>query len=197
VKYYLPALLLLLAIGSIAGCGISEAPLHGSPYQNPGPAPDFTMPSTDGGEFTLSGEKGHVIMLYFGYTFCPDICPATLGQLRSVVSNANIDPALVRTVFVTVDPARDSLEVLTAYLGRFSSDFIGLRAEPEALDPILAAYGVYAAVDPDSDPEQYLMTHTARVFVIDKSGRLVTNYSFDTSSQDIKADLERLVEEQQ
>ena len=196
MKKLLPTVLLLLTILSIPGCGISETRLHGNPYQNPGPAPDFTMPSTANGEFTLSSEKGHVVMLYFGYTFCPDICPATLAQLRSVISTADIDPALVDVVFVTVDPSRDSLDVLKEYLGRFSSDFIGLRDEPEALDPILSAYGVYAAVDPDSDPEDYLMTHTARVFMIDPSGRLVTNYSFDTPSQDIRADLESLVEAQ-
>lgn len=185
---------LLLGILLCASCSPAAAKLHGNPYQDPAPAPDFTLPATNGSTFTLSDQRGQVVLLYFGYTFCPDICPATLGELRTVLQDAGFDAGRVQVVMITVDPARDSLPVLSEYLAHFGTQFLGVRGEQPQLDPILAAYGVYAAVDPESDPEHYLVTHTARVFVIDPAGRLVTNYSFDTPLEDIRLDLETLLQ---
>jgi protein SCO1/2 len=193
VKKFLIALLFLLSFSSASACAGSRQPLHGNPYQNPGQAPDFTLPSMSGSDFTLSAEQGRVVFLYFGYTFCPDICPATLGQLRSILSDARIDPAQVRVVMVTVDPDRDTSDVLLTYLSRFGPEFIGVRADGEQLASVLAAYGVYAEIEAGSDPEHYLVAHNARVFVIDRAGRLVTHYSFDTPAEDIRLDLERLL----
>jgi protein SCO1/2 len=193
VKNSKAPILLLLMLGITAGCAASGQTLHGNVYENPGQAPDFTLPSTTGTDFTLSGETGNLVLLYFGYTFCPDICPATLAQLRLVISDANVDPSQMRVVMITVDPARDTLPVLKEYLARFNPAFIGLRGEGTQLERVLAAYGVYAAIDPESDPENYLMTHTARVFLIDPNGQLVTNYSFDTPLEDIQQDIENLL----
>jgi len=193
VKKTLIALLFLFSFSSASGCSGSEQPLHGNPYQNPGQAPDFTLPSTTGSDFTLSAEQGRVVLLYFGYTFCPDVCPATLGQLRSIISEAGIDPAQILVVLVTVDHERDTTDVLREYLSRFGPEFLGARAESGQLASVLAAYGVYAEIEAGSDPEHYLVAHTARVFVVDRAGRLVTNYSFDTPPEDIRLDLERLL----
>jgi protein SCO1/2 len=193
VKTYQAALLFLLMAGMTSGCAAAGQTLHGNPYEDPGQAPDFTLPSTVGTDFSLSQQTGQVVLLYFGYTFCPDICPATLAQLRLVVSSADVDPDRVRVVMITVDPERDSLPQLKDYLGRFNPGFIGLRAVDARLEQVLAAYGVYAAIDPDSDPDQYLMTHTARVFLIDPEGRLMTNYDFDTPLEEIQQDIESLL----
>ena len=194
MKKYLSTILTQLILFSLVGCSTTIPSLHGNPYQNAAQAPDFSMPSTVGQDFVLRHEVGRVTLLYFGYTSCPDICPATLAQLHSVLSDLGIDQDQVQVVMVTVDPARDTLAVLKEYLAHFGSNFIGLRAEGTTLDDVLAAYGVYAAIDPESDPVHYSMIHTARVFVIDSDGRLVTNYSFDTPSEDIRLDLEALLE---
>jgi protein SCO1/2 len=195
VKRLLAALLGLALFATSAGCTAAAPKLHGNPYTNPAQAPNVALPSTTGEEFDLNDHRGQVILLYFGYTSCPDICPATLAQLRSILTAPEIDRNRVKVVMITVDPARDTLAVLKEYMVRFDPDFIGLRAEGDLLAAVEAEYGVYAARDESSDPEHYIVSHTARVFVIDPEGVLITNYSFDTPSADIQADLEWLSRE--
>jgi protein SCO1/2 len=184
--------LVLIVFCLLAGCSQGSVELHGSPYQAPKPAPEFTLSSTTGSDFHLDEQRGRLVLLYFGYTFCPDICPATLAELHQVLQTEQIGPDQAIVVMITVDPDRDSLSHLSKYLARFDPEFIGLRAEGETLESVLAAYGVYAEKDPDSDPGQYLVTHTARVFLIDAQGFLRTNYSFGTPIEDIQIDLQNL-----
>ncbi len=186
--------LLLLGLILSAACSPSHVELHGSPYQTPAQAPGFAIPSSAGSTFDLADERGRIVLLYFGYTFCPDVCPATLGELRLLFEQepSLMDAALV--AMVTVDPERDTLPHLDAYLARFNPEFLGLRAVGDELDSLLAAYGVFAERDPESDPEYYLVTHTARLFLIDSQGLLRTSYPFGTPIDDIKADLLALME---
>ena len=185
-------LLTLMALGLLTGCSPSTVDLHGNPYQAQKPAPVFTLPSTTGADFNLDEQRGRIVLLYFGYTFCPDICPATLSELHQVLEDERIGPDKAIVVMISVDPDRDTLYHLQEYLAHFDSQFIGLRAEGGTLASILSAYGVYAEKDPDSDPEQYLVTHTARVFLIDTLGILRTNYTFGTPIEEIRADIQNL-----
>ncbi len=172
--------LTLLMVSLLTDCSPSTIELHGSPYQAQKPAPEFSLPSTTGSDFHLDEQRGHLVLLYFGYTFCPDICPATLAELHQVLEDGQIRPEKTIVVMITVDPDRDTLTHLREYLARFDPNYIGLRAESETLESVLSAYGVYAEKYPDSDPEQYLVTHTARAFLIDTQGILRTNYTFGT-----------------
>lgn len=186
--------LIQLAVVLLAGCSPSAVELHGSPYQNLAPAPGFAIPSSAGSTFDLTNQRGRIVLLYFGYTFCPDVCPATLAELRQLFEE---EPGLTDSAvvaMVTVDPERDTLPHLREYLERFNPQFIGLRAEGEELDSLLDAYGVFAERDPESDPEYYLVTHTARLFLIDSQGLLRTSYPFGTPIEEIKADLQVLLE---
>ena len=186
--------LIVLALALLAGCSPAAVELHGSPYQDPAPAPGFTLPSSTGSTFDLANERGRIVLLYFGYTFCPDVCPATLAEIRQIFDQ---EPGLMDSTalaMVTVDPERDTLPVLREYLARFNPEFIGLRAEGDELDSLLDAYGVFAERDPESDPEYYLVTHTARLFLIDSQGLLRTSYAFGTPIEEIKADLHVLLE---
>jgi protein SCO1/2 len=186
--------LIQLALVLSAGCSPGAVELHGRPYQAPAPAPGFAIPSNAGSTFDLANQRGRIVLLYFGYTFCPDVCPATLAELRQIFIE---DPSLMDSAvvaMVTVDPERDTLPHLREYLARFNPQFIGLRAEGEELDSLLDAYGVFAERDPESDPEYYLVTHTARLFLIDSQGLLRTSYAFGTPIEEIKADLQVLLE---
>ena len=186
--------LIVLSLAMLSGCSPAAVELHGSPYQNPAPAPGFALPSSAGSTFDLANERGRIVLLYFGYTFCPDVCPATLAEIRQIFFQ---EPGLLDSTvvaMVTVDPERDTLSVLSEYLARFNPEFIGLRAEGDELDSLLDAYGVFAERDPESDPEYYLVTHTARLFLIDSQGLLRTSYAFGTPIEEIKADLHVLLE---
>jgi protein SCO1/2 len=99
-------------------------------------------------------------------------------------------------VMVTVDPERDTAEVLRKYLDRFHPNFIGLRGEGEALEDVKASYGVFAQKEPSDDPDRYLVSHTARLFLIDQSGMLRTNYPFGTPREQILSDIETLLDEE-
>ena len=180
------ATILLLAF-VLASCTNEPYALHGTPYQQPKPAPSLPLVATNGESFDLRDYRGKIVLVYFGYTFCPDVCPSTLILMRDLVDDYGED---VQFVMVTVDPSRDTIETMAAYLGRFHPAFIGLWGEEEQLVPIKQTYGVFSEIDPESDPVNYLVSHTARVFLIDQEGILRTGYSFGTPIEDISADIQ-------
>ena len=184
----LPLLLLLLA-----ACQAADYQLHGSPYESPQTAPDFIIPSTQGGDFQLAEHRGRFVLLYFGYTYCPDVCPTTLADIRWAFDELGERSDQIDFLMITVDPERDTLDQLETYLAIFDPGFIGARTEGEAYESLKLAYGVYAEREPSDEPEAYLVTHTSRVFLIDKEGYLITNYSFGTPKEEIKQDLEFLL----
>ncbi len=173
-----------------AACAGGAYAWHGSPYADTSPAPDFELTDTEGEPFRLSAQQGKAVLLFFGYTSCPDICPATVGEMRSVFDQMGADASKAIFAFITVDPERDSAEALRDYLDRFNPNFVGLWGDPGRLATAEGAYGVFAQADDHQPGEPYEVTHTARVFLIDPEGLLRTNYPVDTDPQDILADLQ-------
>jgi protein SCO1/2 len=151
--------------------------------------------TTNGELFNLKEHLDKPILIYFGYTYCPDICPATLVQVRQIVDQLGLNPEDYLLVMVTVDPERDTPEVLEKYLSRYEMSHVGLWGSAEELAPVLESYGVFAEKDPSDDPENYTMSHTARLFLIDKAGVLRTNYNFGTPEIEIQQDLEYILGE--
>jgi protein SCO1/2 len=188
-KYYLLPILLLV----LTSCGPKPHQWNGSPYQNPKPAPEIILLDTGGDDFRLSEQRGKAVLLFFGYTYCPDVCPATVAEMRIVFDQLGEDADRVVFGLVTVDPERDTPEVLESYLERHHAQFYGLRGDKSQLETIKEAYGVYAEKD-SQDPENYLITHTARVFLVDTEGILQTNYSFGTYPEEILADLQYILD---
>ncbi|MGD2162215.1 MAG: SCO family protein, partial [Anaerolineales bacterium] len=133
---------------------------------------------------------------YFGYTYCPDICPTTLAEVKLVFEELGDRAEDINLIMVTVDPERDTPEVLQTYLNRFHPRFLGLWGEGRQLEDVMAAYGVFAQKEPSDDPDQYLVSHTARLFLIDQQGYLRTNYSFGTPREEILSDLTLLLDEE-
>lgn len=129
----------------------------------------FTMESTLGGEFTEASLKGTPSLVFFGYTHCPDVCPTTLAESTAWRDALGITPEQLRTIFVTVDPKRDTKEVLTDYLGSFPGT-IGLVGTDAQTEAAKASFGAASeTTEPDADG-YYLVNHTASVFLINKDG---------------------------
>jgi protein SCO1/2 len=186
-------LLLVLTALLLAGCQPTYQ-FHGSPYPQPQSAPDLNLTTTNGQPFNLAAYAGRPVLLFFGYTHCPDVCPATTAEVSQVLDELGPQADQVVFAFITVDPDRDSAAAVRSFLDRFDQRFLGLTGDSAALAQARQAYGVFAERDSD-DPANYTMTHTSRLFLIDPQGRLVTNYTFDEPAEVLLADLRHLLQE--
>ena len=149
----------------------------------------------DGSNFRLSEQRGDVVWLFFGYTSCPDVCPTTLSELRKVNTELGSNADQVEVIFVTVDPERDTPEQIQKYVSIFNPAFIGLSGSLEELELVWKDYGVYREVEQvSSSASGYLVTHSARVYLIDRDGNLRLSYSYGTPTDDIVHDLKILFE---
>jgi protein SCO1/2 len=179
---YLGIVALLFAIGAMEVGEHQIGPLNAEALSVPRPAADFVLKTADGSEFRLSSYRGKVILLDFGYTFCPDICPTTLAELAQVRAQLGEAAKQVQVVFITVDPERDSPERLRSYTQAFDPSFIGLTGSPEQLAAVRQAYDVFAEkqVVPGTSAV-YLIAHSAYVYLIDPEGQLQQLFPFGTS----------------
>jgi protein SCO1/2 len=187
----------LMALIGVAMVGVLLFPkvdsFRGTLYDPPLSAPEIALTRDDGSNFQLSGLRGDVVLLFFGYTSCPDVCPTTLADLRKVNEDLGNKAGQVKVVFVTVDPERDTPEKIQKYVSIFNPDFIGLSGSLEELEPVWKDYGVYREVDQaSSSASGYLVTHSARLYVIDRDGNLRLSYSYGTPTDDIVHDLKIL-----
>lgn len=176
---------------SLFGGGSFE--FHGSAMEPKQAAPDFSLINQYEQPYTLSERKGQTVLLFFGYTSCPDVCPQTLVDYRRVKEALGEKADNVDFVFVTLDPERDSPGVLKDYMELFDESFIGLSGDTETLRTVWDNYGAYEQkTDPDENGH-YWVIHSSYSYVIDKNGDLRVIYSFDTPTEDIVADLQYLI----
>ena len=179
----------------------SQAPLgpqdfYGGVLDPPQPAPDFTLIDQYGETFRLSDQRGDVVVLFFGYTTCPDVCPGTLAQYRRVKAALGEDADRVQFVFVTVDPERDTQERLAEYIALFDPEFHGLWADRTTLEQVWRLYGVYVEpVEAPGSSAGYLVNHTSLSYVIDPRGNLRLAHFYGTPVEQIAHDLKLLLSE--
>ena len=168
---------------------------RGTLYDPALPAPEILLNRDNGSSFRLSEQRGDVVLLFFGYTSCPDVCPTTLSELHKVNTELGGNADQVEVVFVTVDPERDTPKQIQKYVSIFNPAFIGLSGSLEELEPVWKDYGVYREVEQvSSSASGYLVTHSARVYLIDRDGNLRLSYSYGTPTDDIVHDLKILFE---
>ena len=153
----------------------------------------FTLESTAGGTFTQDNLKGTPSLVFFGYTFCPDVCPTTLAESVAWKQAAGITDEQLRTIFVTVDPERDTLQTMKEYLGGFDPDVIGLVGTPEQTEQAKASFGVMSEKDTSGDAEYYLVNHTATVFLIGRDGAFEGTIAYGEDAKTAVAKIEKLV----
>jgi len=190
-------LVLSLTILAIIGCnGSSEPSFRTTEIGENIPTSDFTLTNQHGEPFTLSEHEGKVVLLFFGFTYCPDVCPATLSTWKRVQDALEESSEKVEFVYITVDPERDTPEKMQQHLSVFSSDFIGLTGDKQALQKVYSDYGVYREkVEVSESASGYLINHTSRIYVIDKQGRWRLSIPHDTPVKDIVHDVKELINE--
>jgi protein SCO1/2 len=158
-------------------------------------ARQLNLTDQDGQARTLGDFKGKVLVVFFGYTQCPDVCPTTMSELAQVKKALGPDGERVQGIFVTVDPERDTPALLKAYLASFDPSFVALRGSPEQISEAAREFKVYFAKVPGKTPESYTMDHTAASFLFDATGRVRVFSRYGAGSQALTDDLKLLLAE--
>lgn len=184
-----------LALLGLAAQLTHAAELKSGVFDPPRAAPDFSLPSSHGGEFTLSQQQGKLVVLGFGFSHCPDICPTTLANLAQVRKNLGALADEVQVVYVTVDPERDNVERLRTYMKNFHSSFIGLSGTAETLAEVRKAYGIIAAKEVHNDGN-YEVHHSSYLYLIDREGLLRALVPYGKTADDIVHDIKILLQEE-
>jgi cytochrome oxidase Cu insertion factor (SCO1/SenC/PrrC family) len=206
----LTAVVATLAL-SLVGCGDDDGDaatstveakteIEGITRDDPLEVGDLTLPEVapDGTEtpFRFTAEPGNLLFVAFGYTNCPDVCPTTLYDIKKAKSQLGDDGDLVQVAFATVDPERDTPEVMNQYLGSFAQDGHPLRTEdPSALQEVEAGFGISSEVV-KNEAGRIDVAHTARSFLIDDAGRVVVEWSFGTSPDAMASDIQIILSRQ-
>lgn len=165
----------------------------GTVIQSQTPAPDIALATSTGGTASLRDFEDQVVVVYFGYTFCPDVCPTTLSTLKKAVDELGGKSDDVQVVMVSVDPARDTPETLREYLGFFDPDFLGMTGSEDDIASVATVYGVFFQAEPGTADTGYLVSHTARLMVIDRDGYLKLVMPGEVTVDQLVSDLEYLL----
>lgn len=172
-----------------------EYTFHGKAYDTLEFANDFTLTDQNNNLVSLSDYRGKVVMLYFGFTHCPEACPITFGIWNQVSNKLGENIEQVQFLFVTVDPQRDTPEVIAKHLSLFTADITGLTGTLEDIEDLASDYSVFMEHVETEGTEYYLVNHTTLTFVINQEGQLVEAFPYATPADDIVADLQYLIEQ--
>jgi protein SCO1/2 len=156
-------------------------------------AKDFNLPDQAGKLRTLQDFRGKAVIVFFGFTQCPDVCPTTLAEIAQAKKLLGADGDKVQGIFVTIDPERDTADVLKAYMGNFGPDFVALRGSPEQLAAMAKDFKVYYKKVPGKTAGIYTMDHSAASFVFDPQGRLRLYTRYGSGAQALADDLRLLL----
>jgi len=162
----------LLASATLAACSGSGASFKNTDISGADYGKDFTLTDHTGKTRTLADFRGKVVVMFFGYARCPDVCPTTLAELKAAKDQLGEDGKRVQVLFVTVDPERDTREVLAAYAPAFDPSFLGLYGDSAATARVAKEFKVFYQKAPGKTPDSYTVDHTAGSYVFDSQGRL-------------------------
>lgn len=187
-------LVLAIAAGAFFVTRGPSYAFHGGEYDPAQPAPALDLTDQDGNPFSLDDHQDEVLLVYFGYTTCPDLCPLTLTDYQVVKEELGEDADRVRFVMVTFDPERDTEERLKEYMGFFDPDFIGLRGDDTQTEKFKREYGIVVQrVEYPDSATGYLLDHTTLSYVIDPEGRLRLAYPYGMDPALIAEDIRHLL----
>lgn len=189
--------LLTLAGSVLAACTREDKPqfravdITGADY-----AKDFALPDADGKLRTLKDFQGKAVVVFFGYTQCPDVCPTTMQEIAEAKKLLGPDGAKVQGVFITVDPERDKPELLKAYVANFGPDIVALRGNEAQTAAVAKDYKVYYKRVDGKTPGSYFMEHSAACYIYDPQGRLRLYSRYGSGAQAMAEDLRILLQQQ-
>jgi protein SCO1 len=155
---------------------------------------NFILTDDSGQRFELSSLRGKAVLIFFGYTSCPDACPTTLSKLSSVYRKLGDDAKSVKTLYVSVDPERDTPAVLKADLGSFHLDALGLTGTKPEIDKVVSLYGAaYEMIPTPTSAMKYTVAHTTTVYALDRLGRTRILFSYDAKVDEIVEGLQAIL----
>lgn len=198
MKFRSVILIVTLLLAALTGVvafnllGTRSVELHGMLLDPPLPTNDFTLTSA-AGPVQLADLQGKVVVLFFGYTFCPDVCPTTMVRLGHAMELLGKEAEEVQVVMISVDPERDTPERLAEYTRAFHPSFLGLTGTPEEIAAVAAAYGIYLAKAEGSAATGYLVDHTSTTTVLNRDGERRMLWSFEVPAEGLASDLSFLV----
>ena len=193
----IPMLLAVVAGGLMLVFVLREVAPHswnGTAFAAPDPAPAFTGLSFDSGEpADLTRYEGKVVVVFFGYTSCPDVCPLTLSRVARAIEGLGDRGDEVQVLMVSGDPARDTLDVLGEYLRNFDERFVGVGGDMASVANMAASYGVFFEAQPPDDDGFYEVDHTSTLLGIDRQGNLKVIWNPDVEADPLRSDIEELL----
>jgi protein SCO1 len=178
----------------LGGCDSTKPSFKSTDVTGATYARDFKLTDHTGTARTLADYRGKVVAVFFGFTRCPDVCPTTLAQTKLALGKLGDDAKRVQVVFVTVDPERDTQDVLSAYVTGFDPSFVGLRGTAVETATIAKDFKVFYQKSAGTTPENYSVDHTAATYVFDPSGRLRLFVRHSAAIDDLVADFRILLD---
>jgi protein SCO1 len=189
----LAASTLAAAATVLAGCSESKPQFKGIDLSGADYARDFQLTDHNGQPRSLKDFEGKLVVVFFGYTQCPDVCPTTMSELAEAKKLMGPEGEKVQGLFVTVDPERDTAEILKSYMTHFDPSFLALRGTPEQLAAVAKEFKVYYKKADGPTPTSYTMDHSAASYVYDTKGRLRLYTRYGSGAQALASDLALLL----
>ncbi|MBT3995032.1 MAG: SCO family protein [Chloroflexi bacterium] len=191
------AMLAILVAASLTSCSEDSHEFSGAVSDPPPVIQDFVLTDQHGDEFRMSTDSGDVSVIFFGYTLCPDVCPTTLADMVKAKRILEADADEVSFIWITVDPERDSPEVLGQRIAVFDPEFIGLSGTREILEEVWDDFGIVVERDDtQGSAAGYLVSHTANTYLVDRNMKNLVVFTFGTASDDIAADVAAVLKDQ-
>ena len=189
-------LLQLCCVLALTACEKSQSPkvpfantdITGLDY-----AKGFALTDHNGKPRTLADFKGKVVVVFFGYTQCPDVCPTTLSELAGIKKALGSEAERLQVIFITLDPQRDTPELMAGFVPAFDSSFLGLWGEQAVIDKVAKDFKVFAQKVPSKDSKSYTIDHTAGSYVFDDKGRIRLFVRHGQGGDGLQKDLQRLL----
>lgn len=183
------------AAGIFSACSPKGPKFQGVDLTGAEYARDLLLPDHNGQPRSLKDFAGKVVVVFFGYTQCPDVCPTSMSELADVKRALGADGDKLQGIFVSVDPERDTPEVLKAYMANFDPSFLALRGTPEQLAAVAKDFKIYYKRVEGQTPTSYTMDHSAGSYVYDPAGRLRVYHRYGSGAQSLAADVRALLDE--
>lgn len=177
---------LALLLGAVAAAGCTPKP--------PEIGGDFALTDQNGARFTLESQRGKILLVFFGYTMCPDVCPTTLSKLSAVMRRLGDAKDQVRTLYISVDPERDTPEVLKADLALFSLDAVGLTGTRAEVDAVVKQFGAsYEIVPTPESAAKYSVSHSTTLYLLDREGRVRQTFPYEATVDEVTAGIRAIL----
>jgi protein SCO1/2 len=193
-RYFLVAIA-LAGIACVAGCGqhgdtpaFQSTDITGANFGH-----DFELVDFNGKQRHLADFRGKVVAMFFGYTHCPDVCPTTLAEFNAALNKLGDASSRVQVLFVTVDPQRDTPDVLRGYVTAFNDNFLGLTGTPEQITKVAREYKIVYQKVPGASTDSYSVDHSAGTYIYDEQGRLRLFATYGLGGEAIASDIAQLL----